>query len=220
VSATGREAFLAPIREALGRRAGEALVPPPAVEDSLVRLRRGGGDLVGVFAHCAERAGMTVHRVGRGALRETLERILAAEGARRVAVCAAGPLLDEIRAALRGAGSTEAIFWPAAPGGLFEVDAAVTDVRRAVAETGTIILSSGGSHARSIHVVPPVHVAIVEGERIVPDLLDAVDDLAPPPQEGPSGTVLVTGPSKTADIEGILVTGVHGPGRVHVVVVD
>jgi L-lactate dehydrogenase complex protein LldG len=99
---------------------------------------------------------------------------------------------------------------------LFSVDASITGVSAAIAETGTIVCPSGPGLARGASLIPPVHIAVVSVEQLLPDLYDylaAFNDVA----ALPTNANLITGPSKTADIEGILITGVHGPGDVHVV---
>ncbi len=103
---------------------------------------------------------------------------------------------------------------------MFDVDAGITDVHAAIAESGTLVCSSDAGHSRGLSLVPPVHIAVVRNSDIMPDLMDYLNRL--PCSENstlPSSTVFITGPSKTADIEGVLVTGVHGPGKVHVLVV-
>ena len=72
--------------------------------------------------------------------------------------------------------------------------------------------------ARLISLLPPVHVAVVPAERILSGL-DELFTVLPHPAVQSSSMVLITGPSRTADIEQILVRGVHGPGEIHVVVV-
>lgn len=69
-----------------------------------------------------------------------------------------------------------------------------------------------------ISLLPPVHLAIVPRDRILTGL-DELFTRLPQPCELTSSMVLITGPSRTADIEQILVRGVHGPGEIHVVVV-
>lgn len=88
----------------------------------------------------------------------------------------------------------------------------------ALADTGSLVLFSSAEEARMISLLPPCHVAIIPRERI----LSSLDDLfsnTPFPAERSSSMVLITGPSRTADIEQFLVRGVHGPGEVHVVIV-
>ena len=77
---------------------------------------------------------------------------------------------------------------------------------------------SSREEARLISLLPPVHVGIVERGRILSGL-DELFGLLPQPAEQSSSMVLITGPSRTADIEQILVRGVHGPGEIHVVIV-
>jgi L-lactate dehydrogenase complex protein LldG len=100
---------------------------------------------------------------------------------------------------------------------LFEIPLAVTGVVGAVAETGSLIVESSPAAARGSTLIPPIHVAVLTPAQIVPDLFDWFDriDTARPLA---ANHVFITGPSKTADIEGILIRGVHGPGHVHVVV--
>ena len=102
----------------------------------------------------------------------------------------------------------------------YEADVGITDVHAALAETGTLVCQAGPLHGRGHSLVPPVHVAIVRRSDILPDLLDLVARMPENSRELPSAIALITGPSKTADIEGILITGVHGPGRVFVLLVE
>jgi L-lactate dehydrogenase complex protein LldG len=102
---------------------------------------------------------------------------------------------------------------------LFSVDAAVTGVVAAIAETGTVICVSGQSSARGVSLIPPIHVALVAGPQLAGDLFDAFEQLTAW-QAWPADVNLITGPSKTADIEGVLVTGMHGPGAVHVLLLE
>jgi L-lactate utilization protein LutC len=103
----------------------------------------------------------------------------------------------------------------------------ITSCDWAIAETGSLLMCSRSGRERTASLLPPVHVAIVERSQIVPDLIDAIrllgDGVGPARQTGstlPSNAVLITGPSKTGDIELQLTTGVHGPGTWHVIVVN
>jgi L-lactate dehydrogenase complex protein LldG len=99
-------------------------------------------------------------------------------------------------------------------------DIGITSVDLAIAETGTLLVCSRPGQERLASLLPPVHVAIVERSQIVPDLLDTFQILH---EHGlanlPSNIALITGPSKTGDIELQLTTGVHGPGKWRVIVV-
>jgi L-lactate dehydrogenase complex protein LldG len=103
---------------------------------------------------------------------------------------------------------------------MLAADVGLTGVDLAIAETGTLLVCARPGQERLASLLPRVHVAIVEESRIVPDLLDAVARLNESGSEAlPSNIALITGPSKTGDIELELTTGVHGPGKWHVVIV-
>lgn len=84
----------------------------------------------------------------------------------------------------------------------------ITAVTGAIAETGTLILGDLTTSSRLAALAPWAHVAVVRAEQIFPDIPAA---LAAAPAD--PNLIWVTGPSKTADVEGILIEGVHGPGR-------
>jgi L-lactate utilization protein LutC len=101
----------------------------------------------------------------------------------------------------------------------FTADVGITGVDYLVAETGSVALLCWPGEPRALSLLPPVHIAVAERWQLVPDLFDLFAAL---PVEGgrprlPSCLSLITGPSKTGDIELRLVTGVHGPGEIHVV---
>jgi L-lactate utilization protein LutC len=105
---------------------------------------------------------------------------------------------------------------------LFAADVGVSGVRALIAETGTIVASTGPEEPRSLSLLPPVHIAVATSEQVLPDLFDlfaSLEAAGPEPPALPSCLTLITGPSKTGDIELRLVTGVHGPGEVHVVLI-
>jgi len=83
----------------------------------------------------------------------------------------------------------------------------ITAAAGAIAETGTLILSDHGTSSRLGALAPWVHVAILRREQIHADISAALAALPDDPN-----LIWVTGPSKTADVEGILIEGVHGPG--------
>lgn len=94
----------------------------------------------------------------------------------------------------------------------------ITSADYALADTGSLVLFSSPAEARMISLLPPVHVAVVPRERILTSLDELLTEV-PLPAERSSSMLLITGPSRTADIEQILVRGVHGPGEIHVIVV-
>ena len=97
-------------------------------------------------------------------------------------------------------------------------DVGITSADYALADTGTLVMLASPREARLISLLPPAHIAVVPRERILTGL-DELFSLLPNPAELTSSMVLITGPSRTADIEQILVRGVHGPGILSAVVV-
>lgn len=105
----------------------------------------------------------------------------------------------------------------------FAADLGITSVDWAVAETGSLaVCSRAGGQGRSVSLLPPLHISIFSHTQLVPDLFDLFDRLGVESAEKglPSNVTLITGPSKTGDIQLKLTTGVHGPGEVHAVVLD
>jgi hypothetical protein len=97
-------------------------------------------------------------------------------------------------------------------------DVGITSADYALADTGTLVMLSSPQEARMISLLPPAHIAVVPRESILTGL-DELFSVLPDPAAQTSSMVLITGPSRTADIEQILVRGVHGPGLITVVVV-
>lgn len=88
-----------------------------------------------------------------------------------------------------------------------DIGAGITPASAAIAETGTLVLTDADTTDRLSAVAPWVHVAVLDPDTVVPRLVDALASLPEDPN-----VVFVTGPSQTADVEGILIRGVHGPG--------
>ncbi len=100
-------------------------------------------------------------------------------------------------------------------------DAGISSCELLVAQTGSILASSRFSGGRGLSILPPVHVVIARAEQIVSTLGDALEVMKQ--QHGgqlPSMLSFITGPSRTGDIERILVLGAHGPKELHVVLID
>lgn len=218
-----RESFLARVREPLQRHAGQSVAPSPEVDAQLVRLASDADDLLTMFAQRARVVGMTVTQLEGAGLIQHLDAVLREYGVKRLstAVGSVTQALD-LNNQLRRRGY-EVIDWRAFEGldEQFDLDAGVTDVHAALAETGTLICCSDAGHSRGLSLLVPLHVALVRRSDILPDMLDywqRTRGMAP--VELPSSQAFITGPSKTADIEGVLVTGVHGPRDVVVLVVE
>ena len=103
---------------------------------------------------------------------------------------------------------------------MLTADVGVSSCDIAVAETGSLVLNAQPGQERAASLLPPVHIAVVTRQQIVADLFDAFDQISRYPfDDFPSNLTIITGPSKTGDIELTLTTGVHGPGQWHVIVV-
>jgi L-lactate dehydrogenase complex protein LldG len=223
-----RDAFLANVRLA-AEQGRPYRVPTRAVP--------GDTGYLGVDGDLVERFALEVNAVGGEALvvsdvaaaGRQLHALLAEAGARS-AVCWKHELLERM-------GIAELL---AAPGvtmldydgltalaandrrqRLLECDVGITSCDWAIAETGTLVMCSRPGQERLASLLAPMHIAVVERRQIVPDLIDVfwlLDERGH--NQLPSNLTLITGPSKTGDIELQLTTGVHGPGKWRVIVIQ
>jgi L-lactate dehydrogenase complex protein LldG len=92
--------------------------------------------------------------------------------------------------------------------------AGVSQALYGLADTGSVVLAASPEEPRANSLLPAVHVSLLAEDRIVPDLAALFRALG---NDLPSALAIVTGPSRSGDIEQTLVVGVHGPGEVHVV---
>jgi L-lactate dehydrogenase complex protein LldG len=99
------------------------------------------------------------------------------------------------------------------------VDAGFTGTVGGIAETGGLLLMPGRSEPRLLSLVPPIHIALLRASTIQDSFWSAVKHLGWG-RSLPPNALLISGPSKTADIEQTLAYGVHGPKRLIVVLVD
>jgi L-lactate dehydrogenase complex protein LldG len=111
---------------------------------------------------------------------------------------------------------------PEDPGRFKEVtaraDIGLSTAEWAIADTGSLVLTSGPGKARSVTLLPPTYVAIVAAEKVLRTVPEAIQKYA---EVGdlPANVVFHTGPSRSGDIEMEIFVGMHGPGDVHVVLV-
>lgn len=104
---------------------------------------------------------------------------------------------------------------------LDQVDAGITLCEYLIARTGSILVSSAQATGRRLTVYPPVHIIIAYTSQILPDIEDGLRAVkAKYAGQFPSMLCLVSGPSRTADIEKTLVLGAHGPKELIVILVD
>ena len=204
-----RDVVLGRIREALG--------PGVAVPD-VPREYRGPGDadrddVVDRFCERVAEYRASVTRIAAADLADTVRRLSRERGALRIAVPSGGPeTLPGVEVVVDDP--------PLSPQALDGLDGVLTGCALAIAETGTIVLDGGArSGRRALTLVPDWHICVVEAERVVAGVPDAVALLAEAATEGRPIT-LVSGPSATSDIELDRVEGVHGPRTLDVVVVS
>lgn len=149
---------------------------------------------------------------------------LTAWGARR-ALCPDDPVITELGVTdALAAHGVEVVVWPTERSwrdllGLDDAPAtcAITVPWVAVAERGTLLVEGSATHGRSLDAVGWWHLAILPADRIVPTLAEALT--ATYDGRAPSAVSLVSGPSRTSDIEKITTYGAHGALAEHVVIV-
>jgi L-lactate dehydrogenase complex protein LldG len=208
------------VSAALGRT-GPLLEPPvpPKIDEPLARLVHTDIGLPELFAKRAAEMKMAVAAIYAEELMGKLIQFLRDNGCRKIAL-PVSKLLEglDVGNQLSAAGF-EVKRWDAMTlDELYDYDCGVTDVTYAVAETGSLVIRGSAGHGRALSLVPPIHVAVLEPKNFVPDLIDLFERLT---KDGdPTSVTLITGPSKTSDIEMNLVVGVHGPCKVQLFILQ
>jgi L-lactate dehydrogenase complex protein LldG len=191
-----RARILGRVRAALEPLATRA--PHPGVDDAMVSTLPAGA---GLWTHFTERL-----RAVNGRAFEDPEKL---GGFLRENGWTRGYCDPALRAAVGerlGAGLEIEYAFDRARAGLWQFG--ITRAAGAIAETGTLVVNDALTSSRLAALAPWVHVAALRPEDLWPDIPAALGRLGPDPN-----TIWITGPSKTADVEGILIEGVHGPGQ-------
>jgi len=208
-----RGEILAKVRAAIGRERERAAPEPP---EPLLKVPDVPLDeRIEQFSAALERLSGKVHLAATGEAARALVEELTSQHS---AIASNSPLLREYGiTSLPGVftGYTDAAELKQA---CASADVGITGADYALADTGSLVTLSAPGEARIISLLPPVHIAIVPKERLLTGL-DELFTLLPDPAEQTSSMVIITGPSRTADIEQILVKGVHGPRMVHAILV-
>ncbi|HEV8677801.1 MAG TPA: lactate utilization protein, partial [Stellaceae bacterium] len=172
------------------------------------------GERIDLFVAMAEEVQTTVARVADdAAVPAEVARYLAAENLPAELVMAPDPGLD-------------AIPWETRPllrllrGRAEAGDAvSVTPCLAAIAETGTLLLVSGSETPTTLNFLPDTHIVVLHAGQVVASYEDGFDQVRA--HGGMPRTVnLITGPSRTGDIEQRIQLGAHGPRRLHIVLID
>ncbi len=206
-----REFILGRVRSALDRKTGQVVPPPPPVWllDTDWTLE----EKLASFKEKLERLAGVVHMADSP---ENAREIVASLITGKTAVVSNATLLADLGitrlpgVTVAGQDSEQSRKLCA------ECSFGITGAAFALAQTGTLVMRANSQEARLVSLLPPLHVAVVRKEQLIVDLDELLTKI-PKPVEDSSSMVLITGPSRTGDIEQILVRGVHGPGVVHVV---
>jgi L-lactate utilization protein LutC len=221
---TTREQMLQRIRAAVseGNRAGGSPAKIPergqigyqgAGPDPLVRFQEtfaAAGGQLHVVADSASAAGFILELVRSRSIR----RVFLGRGD----VLDAVALVEPLRAA--GVEIVDVLPEHGERNEWFTAEMGVSGVDYLIAETGSVILASRTEQPRSLSLLPPLHIAVADRQQLLPDLFDLFSALGSRLEDLSACVSIITGPSKTGDIELRLVTGVHGPGEIHVVLID
>lgn len=206
-----RHAFLSRLRARRPADAETSLPRPMRTFDEIPRLAYlvDLSDPVATFTEKASGAMATVREVDEP--RAILEEVVEAHDV-RTAVASRDPETEGVPDMLGELGVDVGAF------SLDDVPAAhlgVTGAAWGIAATGTLVCDAGRAGGRSASLVPEVHLALVRRDRILPEAGDLFREMRDRYPDGPpSQLVLVTGPSRSADIELTLTMGVHGPKAV------
>jgi L-lactate dehydrogenase complex protein LldF len=182
---------------------------PVQAQEEAPAMQGPGEPSVDRFSRELEALGGQVQRVAAEGLNDRLVGFLRERGIK--AVQAWDGILELDPAGLQEAGIS--VSSKPDPG----VRAGITGVSAAIAETGTLMITSGSTQPLTASLLPEIHVAIVRSSQIVGSLDEALKESSIPDA---SAAVLITGPSRTADIEMTLTIGVHGPKELVIFVVS
>jgi L-lactate dehydrogenase complex protein LldG len=208
-----RDSILHKVRTALGRSGGDAVPPAPSLPPA--PGAPGLDEKLGLFRAALEAVGGTVRVVARPEEARAYAKHLIAG---RKALAANDDLLTTCGiGGLDGVekGIEDPAAWRAA---CVSADIGITTADWALARTGTLAVIASPGNPRLASLLPPIHLAILPAGRLLNDL-DELLAREPAVFERSSSMVLITGSSRTGDIEQISIRGVHGPGELHVVFV-
>ena len=210
-----------------GRLPPSASLEHPGRPPALARPSDREGMIAG-FTRELEALSGHVHRVpDPAAARDWVLALLALRGVTRVLAWDDAWLHPPgLGGALRTQGVTLESCWlpPSTPGrtarlaALDDVSIGITGAYGALADTGSLMMVSGPGRGRIASLLPPTHVAVISADQLWPTLGHFLA-ANPAVADAGSNVLAITGPSRTGDIEGTLVLGVHGPGDLHVVIV-
>ncbi len=237
---SSKEDFLANVRKILGRSGAPAPVEPVAAtglatshgdarseaEQARTVAAERAGELFGVAAQAAKTAGWTVHRL------ENIDQV----SKRVIRICRERNITSTLssthdvleRAGVSGALNNTGIRCETlrndgngTKDAAFATGAGITGADWFIAETGTLVLHPRQGTSRLVSIAPPVHIVVMEQGSVLPSLdeLWAIERASHIGGELGSMVNLISGPSRTGDIEATIVRGIHGPIETHLIMV-
>ena len=214
MKSASRDAILTRVREALGRKENAPIATPPPVRLAVPEMDVQGR--IVLFKDRLEALNGKVRVVSRReAACAAVEEILNG----RSAVVSNAPFLAECGIARLPQVRTGFRDREKLKEACAEAPVGITSTPYALAATGTLAMLSSDEEQRLVSLLPPAHIVVFPASCILVNL-DELFVRLPLPADLTSALVFITGPSRTADIEQILVRGVHGPGEVHAVIVE
>jgi L-lactate dehydrogenase complex protein LldG len=212
---SARDEILARVRAATATTTGTTAAAP-VPRDYRHTDERPRDELVALFCTRVDDYKAEVQRVGSAQLAHAIGAAAARHGARRLVIPAALP--DAWRPAELDLLTGDTTLTPRE---LDELDGVITGCTIAIAETGTIALTSSAHEGRRLlSLVPDLHICIVKTDQVVGTVPEAITQLGPIAGHDRRPITLISGPSATSDIELQRVEGVHGPRKLVVLVIE
>lgn len=211
----------------LAKLKGTAPASPPAQPDvagwyATHRVQEEAAAKARRFRQCIELAHAETYAVSRGGWLQKLWEVLSAKQIGKLLVAPGTPHGQRAQSELVPLGIECPAYAEPIEGwkeAMFrDTPAAFTTARAAIAETGTLILWPDADEARLMSLVPPVHIVLLDAAKIYNTFYEAMQ------REGwvnglPTNSLLISGPSKTADIQQTLAYGAHGPKELVVLLI-
>ena len=215
-----RRVFLARVQRQLATPApANPAHPMPPLPETVPEARSkllDPHDLAGSFTRAATAVSAEVHRIPGTEVPPDLIAELVERYSVRRAVISAEPESEAVAVELRAlAVEVEPLSIEAAA----RADLGVTSATYGLATTGTIVQESAVAGGRTASLLPPVHLCVLPASRLVPSTSAVLRTLGTPGRL-PSNLVLITGPSRSGDIEQIITLGVHGPTALHIALLE